>query len=422
MVSGVFYSLYREGRKRLKNGIKRISALLFALVFLFLSAGATDAAKADEAELPLTVGTRSALVREVKKRLQELGYMGSASVTNEYNRKTADAVRRFQEVNGLPATGEVDAETERVLFSEKAMKAPRPTLAPLNTPQPYADASWPERDRDGFLAQDGEFIEEDDDAGQWIYLGKDLQVLIRRAEDPSVPLVWFETEILTRNGTALRTAITDPEHPGKQFRYPYDIAKDNQYVLGFSDDFYATRVADRETVGIIIREGKILFSKTNAKTGHHLPNLDMMAQYPDGRLEVYECNEYTAEELLAMGAVNVFSFGPILLRDGEINDLVYQYYKSIEPRHALGMIEPGHYFLLSVQGRTKESKGTFLQRVAEMMRDRGVKQALNLDGGNTMALIFRGRMLNKLATFKKRNFVRTVTSLIGIGHTENQAE
>ena len=406
----------------MKTGIKRISALLFALVFLFLSAGAAYAAKADEAELPLTVGTRSALVREVKKRLQELGYMGSASVTNEYNRKTADAVRRFQEVNGLPATGEVDAETERVLFSEKAMKAPRPTLAPLNTPRPYADASWPERDRDGFLAQDGEFIEEDDDAGQWIYLGKDLQVLIRRAEDPSVPLVWFETEILTRNGTAFRTAITDPEHPGKQFRYPYDIAKDNQYVLGFSDDFYATRVADRETVGIIIREGKILFSKTNAKTGHHLPNLDMMAQYPDGRLEVYECNEYTAEELLAMGAVNVFSFGPILLRDGEINDLVYQYYKSIEPRHALGMIEPGHYFLLSVQGRTKESKGTFLQRVAEMMRDRGVKQALNLDGGNTMALIFRGRMLNKLATFKKRNFVRTVTSLIGIGHTENQAE
>jgi exopolysaccharide biosynthesis protein len=57
-----------------------------------------------------------------------------------------------------------------------------------------------------------------------------------------------------------------------------------------------------------------------------------------------------------------------------------------------------------------------------MMKERGVTQALNLDGGNTMALIFRGRMLNKLATFKKKNFVRTVTSLIGIGHTENQEE
>ncbi len=406
----------------MKTITRRISALLAAVLLFFLSPGAACGAKADEAGLALTVGTRSEQVREVKKRLQELGYMGSASVTKEYNQKTGDAVRRFQEANGLPATGEVDEETERVLFSENALKAPQPTLTPLNTPRPYVDDSWPERDGEGFLAQDGEFFEEDDEAGQWVYLGKDLQVLIRRVEDASVPLVWFETEILTRNGTAFQTAITDPEHPGKQFRYPYDISKDNKYVLGFSDDFYATRVADKETVGIIIREGKILFSQTNAKTGHHLPNLDMMAQYPDGRLEVYECNEYTAEELLAMGAVNVFSFGPILLRDGEINDLVYKYYKSIEPRHALGMIEPGHYRLLSVQGRTKESKGTYLQRVAEMMRDRGVKQALNLDGGNTMALIFRGRMLNKLATFKKKNFVRTVTSLIGIGYTENQAE
>ena len=181
-------------------------------------------------------------------------------------------------------------------------------------------------------------------------------------------------------------------------------------------------MADKETVGIIIREGRILSDKTNSRTGHHLPNLDMMAQYPDGRLEVFECTEYTAQELVEKGAVNVFSFGPILLRDGEINELLYTYYRSIEPRHALGMIEPNHYFLLSIQGRNKDSKGTMLQRAAEMMKERGVQQALNLDGGNTMALIFRGRMLNKLATFKKRNFVRTVTSLIGIGYTENQAE
>ncbi len=36
-----------------------------------------------------------------------------------------------------------------------------------------------------------------------------------------------------------------------------------------------------------------------------------------------------------------------------------------------------------------------------------------------MALVFRGRMLNKLATYKNKNFVRTVTSLIGIGETDN---
>ena len=86
------------------------------------------------------------------------------------------------------------------------------------------------------------------------------------------------------------------------------------------------------------------------------------------------------------------------------------------------MIEPGHYLLLSVQGRMKESKGTVLQRVAELMKEKGVTQALNLDGGNTMALVFRGRMLNKLAVYKKKKFVRTVTSVIAIGHTESQAD
>ena len=83
------------------------------------------------------------------------------------------------------------------------------------------------------------------------------------------------------------------------------------------------------------------------------------------------------------------------------------------------MIEPGHYLLISVQGRKeKDSRGTMLQRVAELMKDKGVTQALNLDGGNTMALMFRGRMLNKEALYQNRKFVRSVTSLIGIGSTE----
>ena len=239
--------------------------------------------------------------------------------------------------------------------------------------------------------------------------------MINRYEDDSIPLVWFETDIRTREDETFRTVQTDPERPGKRFQYPDVIATDAGLVLGLSDDFFAARMDDGETVGIIIREGKIISTDTYRKNGHHLPNLDMMAQYPDGSLQVYTCNEITAEELLEKGAVNVFSFGPLLIRDGEINDLVYRYYRDTEPRHALGMIEPHHYLVLSVQGRNKESKGTNLQRVAEMMQERGVTQALNLDGGNTMALVFRGRMLNKLAVFKNRAFVRTVTSLIGIG-------
>ena len=306
------------------------------------------------------------------------------------------------------------------LPSAFAEEKPRTTREPLVTREPAPLPEMPERDAEGFLPEDGEFIYENDEAGLWIYLSGSLQVEIRRQQDDGIPLIWFETDIRTRGEERLRTVMTDPEHPGKKGRFPYDIAKDAGFVLGFTDDFYAERMNKKQTVGIIIREGEIISGKTASKRTNHLPNLDMMIQYPDGRLEVCECTEYTAEELVEKGALNVFSFGPILIRDGEIDEKMYgSYYRSLEPRHALGMIEPGHYLLISVQGRKeKDSRGTMLQRVAEMMKEKGVTQALNLDGGNTMALVFRGRMLNKEAVYQNRKFVRSVTSLIGIGNTE----
>ena len=392
--------------------------LIAAVLMLCLLCCSLEAFAEEDPEsifIPLTVGSKGDAVLTLKQRLYEMGYYRKSSFKKTYTADTAEVVRAFQQINGLPETGEVDYATWTLLQSGMALPMPRPTLVPLASPAPTPVPDWPERDPDGFLVSDDEYFYENDGEGLWIYLGKNLQVTITRREDSSIPLEWYETEIRTRNGEAFRSVITDPDHPGKKFQYPYVIARQERFVLGFSDDFFGNRMQKKETVGIIIREGKLISEATNRKTGHHLPNLDMMAQYPDGRLEVYECNEFSAEELLAMGARNVLSFGPLLIRNGEINDLVYDYYKSLEPRQALGMISPNHFFLLSVQGRNSGSRGTTLQRVAEMMKEKGVTEALNLDGGNTMALIFRGRMLNKLAVYKNRKFVRTVPSLLGVG-------
>lgn len=174
---------------------------------------------------------------------------------------------------------------------------PMQTLPPLHDVQALPEPEWPERDEDGFLVGDGSWYVENDD-GIWAYLSGTLQIVITHHRDPSIPLEWFETDIRTRGGETFRTVQTDPARPGKKYRYPYDIARQAGFVLGFSDDFFAVRMAGKETVGIIIRDGQILSVKTNRKQGHHLPNLDMMAQYPDGSLAVYNCNEYSAAELL----------------------------------------------------------------------------------------------------------------------------
>ena len=392
------------------------------LAWLFLAILCLGCAPRGRTEETLATGDKSAEVLEMKKRLQELRYIEKGQLTRTFTEKTAASLREFQRLNGLPETGELDARTREALFSGSAIPRPHDTLPPLKISGRPELPELPELDAEGFPVGEDGFLFENDEDGLWIWLGRNLRIVITRLEDNTIPMVWFETEIRTRNGESFRTAMTDPEHPGKKFRYPHEISRESRFVLGFSDDFYATRMAKGETVGVIIRDGQLISRETNSRTGHHLPNLDMLALYPDGRMEVFDCNELSPEELLARGVKDVFSFGPWLLRNGEINELVYSYYRNIEPRHALGMIAPGHYLLLSVQGRTKASAGASLQRVAEILRDHGVTEALNLDGGNTMALIFRGRMLNKLAVYKNREFVRTVTSLIGIGSTEDQAD
>ena len=324
--------------------MRRILAFLTALLLCLLSV-----VSAAEEDRILSVGDKGTDVLEVKQRLKELRYITDGNLTRKYTEKTEEAVRTFQRLNGLPETGTVDRATREALFSGSAVRKPYPTLAPLATPAPTPSVDWPERDEEGFLKDKGEYIREFDREGLWIYLSRTLQVIITAHRDSSVPLEWFETEIRTRSGESFYTVQTDPEHPGKKFQYPYAIARQAGCVLAFSDDFFATRMDRKQTVGIIIRDGKIISSETNRTTGHHLPNLDMMALFADGSMAVYECNEHTAEELLELGAVNVFSFGPILLRDGEINELVYRYFRSIEPRQALGMIAPGHYLLISVQ-------------------------------------------------------------------------
>lgn len=361
-----------------------------------------------------TVGSRGDEVKTLKERLQALGYYKAGNITRQYTEDTAERVRRFQRANGLPETGEADEATQERLYSPDARPAPHPTMRPLATPGPTPVPDWPERDGDGYLAGEGEYWYENPQEGLWLYLSPDIRIKILRREDANIGLRWFETEIWTRNGAGLRSV---PSRSGKEVN-PADIARSAGLVLGISDDFYTYRINNKkETVGVVIRDGKLLYNKTQ-NMGHHLPNLDMMAQYPDGSLAVYDNGEITAEELLAAGAVNVYSFGPWLIRDGDINEVVYDNYKSLEPRHALGMIAPGHYFVLSIQGRTKFSEGTTLQRAAEILKSRGVTQALNLDGGNTMALVFHGQILNEPAVYDGKKFVRRVPSLIGIGETK----
>ena len=354
-------------------------------------------------------------VRLLKKRLQELGYFPqNAEITGEFNTTMTYKVKQYQDDLGIKATGIATPELQVTAFSD---------YGGLPTPVPPTLPDLPELTTDGFLPSgEAEYVYEDTEEGLWIYLSDSLHVEITRySRTGKNPLVWFETSIRFTDEEAFSRFNALQKYKNRfNTERPNTIASRNNLVLAFSDDFFGFRKNQKYKQGIIIENGEILADEAYESIVTYLPPLDIMAFYADGSARTFYGNEYSAQELLDMGVQDTLCFGPVLLKDGQLGQQVADgKYASKEPRCALGTIGPRHYVLLTVEGRVDDSEGADLNWVALRMKTLGVKDAINLDGGNTTALVFRGQLLNKCGTFSGETIVikgvRSVSSILGIG-------
>lgn len=85
---------------------------------------------------PLRLGCVGEDVHELQVRLMVLGYY-QGKISGRYLPATQEAVRMFQTANGLAVTGEADADTLTLLFSERALSSDSASAAtPTPTPTP----------------------------------------------------------------------------------------------------------------------------------------------------------------------------------------------------------------------------------------------------------------------------------------------
>lgn len=279
-------------------------------------------------------------------------------------------------------------------------------------------------DDDGFLSPDygpDEYIEISPEEGRWVYLSRELNITVTRFTQENPKLVWFESEIRLRGDTRMQSYLTPGKTPGKRLVSPIKLARDNSLVLAISDDFYSLRQRDNRKPGIIIRNGMVLHERTHKSDQPSFPNLETIARFSDGSLKTFSSNAHTAEEYLAMGVTDVYAFGPILVSGGQPGPHMQDenYYRSREPRCALGMIAPNHYIVLTVKGRSDDSYGAHLTWLGRRMMELGAVEALNLDGGGSVALVFMGEIINRP---KNSKGLRSVGSIIGFGSSSSLAE
>lgn len=93
-------------------------ALIFLFIFIIIMP--VSALAADDEPI-YSKGDTGNEVYAIQQRLLDLGYL-QYRPTGKYSDMTANAVRRFQQINGIEADGQVGSETNLALFSDDAKR------------------------------------------------------------------------------------------------------------------------------------------------------------------------------------------------------------------------------------------------------------------------------------------------------------
>ncbi len=301
--------------------------------------------------------------------------------------------------------------------------APAATPFPAEGPLPFAD--WPPLTEDGFLQADEqsaakEFVYQDEQAGQWIYLSPTLRVEIARYKGKfwRKTVVWFMADIRFKGQEHFRAFSADPQRPSRTQDRPENIALGNRVVYAQNGDLFSFRLYNKERIGLIIRDGKLLHEDTYARPVAKIPPLDELALYADGHVEMHTPGQLSGENYLQRGALDVLAFGPILFKDSVKDARLEKSFTHREPRSALGVVGPGHFVGIMVEGRNKRSAGAPLSFVANRLLERGCYEGYTLDGGQTAAMIFMGKNVMSPGIYNGFQKARRQQDIIGIGTYE----
>lgn len=280
----------------------------------------------------------------------------------------------------------------------EATQTPEPTVEPEAEVQAEAEEVAASANDEFYrsASDPAEVVVVDEDAGHWEYRTDTLSIMIDRVtteytnySGKTFPLVYFVSHIRMREINAFRTVQSADNRNGAGAIKPWVLARRNKAVLMITGDNLTE--SDTQYKSILIRDGKVFLDSAKC---------DIMAMYPDMTLRIYSPKEVNADELLMDGVREAFSFAPTMIRNGVLNpediDRTPRIGNETNPRTGLGMIEPGHFVAIVVDGRQKEySYGMRLSAFADLFVKEGCVEAYNLDGGVSACMLFMGEQLNR---------------------------
>lgn len=289
-----------------------------------------------------------------------------------------------------------------------AQATPVPVLQPTPKPMPTLAAATPVPTRKPLQGDIANVRFPDYDTGldaEYSYQSDELRIAVNKVEEDGV--TYYVADIWMRNINCFRTAFSSGEYRGK--REPAEkIAQENNAILAVNGDFLG---------GLVLRNG-VLYRKANvrptptpepspdpnrsipAETATPLPTEKPRPQratcvlYYNGQMLTEEYSTFRSVTAMEQGAWQGWQFGPTLVRNGKAaKDVKAQ---GRNPRSILGYYEPGHYCIVTIDGRQKGySIGMNFKEMIDLSLRLGLTEAYNLDGGGSAIMVFNGEIINQ---------------------------
>ena len=210
--------------------------------------------------------------------------------------------------------------------------------------------------------------------------------------------------VTIKGNASIKTALANETYGRNVTAKTSTTAQSVNAVLAINGDYYGARDS-----GYVVRNGQLLRSESQSADQEDL------VIYKDGSFGIIKEGEITAQELVDNGAMQVLSFGPALIENGEISvDSSDEVGKAMasNPRTAIGIIDDNTYVFVVSDGRTSESQGLSLKQLAEFMKELNVTTAYNLDGGGSSTMYFNGQIINKPTTNGRNIEEREVSDIV----------
>ena len=171
--------------------------------------------------------------------------------------------------------------------------------------------------------------------------------------------------------------------PGKRITEQIEIEKAVAAVNAgaFFDNGTASPQVGSVPQGLVIAGGKVVWDSGAAPeegfVGFNQNNVLVVA------------DTMTGKEAMELGIRDGCCFGPVLIRNGGINNAVYNTNSGYNPRTAIGQRADGAVILLCIDGRQAGSLGGTYADIINIMVEYEAVNACNLDGGSSTVMLYR---------------------------------